>query len=240
VTGLRVGALVGLGSGFIAACMTWDVFRPAAVAVALVLWVFATGPEEVPRPLAVGVCSFLNVLLGSSTSRFYVPGYPQAYYFIALVVGVYTAGVSWFARVEAPRSSRQRLGWAAGVLLTAGFLAQLLPAVRRALSHRLFQAFEPRAAPTNGLEMDLYPYFVLLWSVVIAVPVWRALREPGPGRVQAAGTIGLGGRIGLDALLAFAVVGWPGLLILILLIPTLLLGRSAVTCPPVFHETVSW
>jgi 4-hydroxybenzoate polyprenyltransferase len=33
------------------------------------------------------------------------------------------------------------------------------------------------------------------------------------------------GLIGLDAILAFAVVGWPGLLILLLLPPALLLGR---------------
>jgi hypothetical protein len=225
--GLLVAALVGLGSGFIVVCMTWDVFRPAAVAFALVLYILIAGRIGFPRPLALGVCCFLNVLLGSSTALFYVPGYPQAYYFIALIVGIYMAGISWFARAEAPRSPRCRLCGAAGVLLSAGVLAQLLPAVRRALSHGLFHQFEPQGIPTDSLEIALYPYLVLLWSALIAIPVCRAVREPSPWRVQAVGRIGLQGLIGLDALLAFGVVGWPGLFILILLIPTLILGTSA-------------
>jgi 4-hydroxybenzoate polyprenyltransferase len=225
--GCLAAALVGLGFGFIVVCMTWDVFRPAAVAVTLVLYMLFADRIEVPRPLAVGICDFLHVLLGCSTSRFYVPGYPQVYYFIALIVGISAAGVTCCAPAEAPRSPRWRLCGAAGVLLTAAVLAQLLPAHRRALSHGLFRPFEPQGIPTDGLEMALYPYLILLWSVIIAIPVYRALREPSPPRVQVAGRIGLLGLIGLDALLAFAVVGWPGLLILILLIPALVFGTSA-------------
>src|SRR5262245_30923924 len=51
--GWRVAAMVGLGSGFIVACMTWDVFRPAAVAVALVPYILLAGRNQLPRPLAV-------------------------------------------------------------------------------------------------------------------------------------------------------------------------------------------
>src|SRR5437667_948356 len=124
------------------------------------------------------------------------------------------AGVTWFARAEAIRTSRSHLCRAAGVMLTAGVLAYLLPMTRRALNHGLFAQFEPRGIPTDGLEMAFYPYLLLLWSVVIAIPVYRAVREPSRLHVQAVGRIGLRGLIGLDAVLAFGIIGWPGLFIL--------------------------
>jgi hypothetical protein len=173
----------------------------------------------------VGICHFLNVLLGSSTSLFYVPNYPQAYYFTALIVAIFMAGVSWFVRAGAS-SPRWHFLRAAGVMLTSGVLAYLLPDVRRALSHGLFAQFEPQGIPADGWEAALYPYVLLFWSVIIAIPVYRAVREPSQWRMQAVGRTGLFGLISLDALLAFGVIGWPGLLILILLIPHLSSGHS--------------
>jgi len=222
--GVLVAMILALGLGFIVVCMTWDLFRPAAVAFALILYIF--GHEWIGfEPLAVGICRFLNVLLGTSTSLFYVAGYPQAYYFIALIVGIYMAGVTWFARAESTRTSRSHLCKATAVMLTAGVLACLLPMTRRDLSHGLFAQFEPPGIPTDGLEMAFYPYFLLLWSVIIAIPVYRAVREPSRLNVQAVGKTGLLGLIGLDAVLAFGVIGWLGLLILILLLPHLFSGH---------------
>jgi 4-hydroxybenzoate polyprenyltransferase len=199
--------------------MTWDPFRPVGAAFALVLYIFFGHRWIGFRPLAVGICHFLNVLLGTSTSLFYVSGYPHAYYFIALIVATYMAGVSWLARDEGTRTTRSHLWRAAAVMLAAGVLAYFLPTIRRSISHGLFARFEPWGIPTDGLQMALYPYFLLLWSLIIAIPVYRAIREPSQWHVQAVGRTGLLGLISLDAVLAFGVIGWPGLLILILLIP---------------------
>jgi hypothetical protein len=220
-----VGTILVLGLGFIVVCMTWDRFRPPAVAFALVLYIF--GQDRVaPGHVAVGICSFLNVLLGSSTSLFYVPNYPQAYYFISLIVAIYIVGVTWFARSEATRTTRSHLWGATGLILAAGILAFLLPTVRRNLSHGLFAGFEPYGIPTDGLEIVLYPCLLLLWFFIIAIPVYRAVHEPSRHHVQAVGRTGSLGHIGLDAVLAYGIVGWPGLLILILLIPYVFLGHS--------------
>src|SRR5579872_3056968 len=58
-------------------------------------------------PVAMGACRFFNVLLGASAvgSQTWAP--PQV--FVALAMGVYVAGVTWFARQEAGRSSRSHL-----------------------------------------------------------------------------------------------------------------------------------
>jgi hypothetical protein len=231
VVALLVTAMLVLGVGFILVCVTWDVFRPAVAALALALYILLAERVAFPRPMALGIICFLTVLLGTTTSRFYVPGYLQAYYFIALVVGINQAGVCWFSHSEVPQSPRWRLLGAASMLLAAGGLALLLPAVRRVLSHGLFYKYqiEPQGTPVDGLEIALYPYLALFWSAILAIPVYRAVREPIPDRVQTAGTVGCLGHIGLDALLAFGVVGWPGLLILVLLIPSWIVFRLGGT-----------
>jgi len=205
--------------------MTWDVFRPPAAAFALVLYIFIQGRNGF-GPVAVGICHFLNVLLGTSTSLFYIPDYPQTYYFIALIVAIYIAGVTWFGRVETSQTPRWHFCRAAGVMLSAAVLALVLPEVRRALSHGIFARLEPQGIPTDGWEVVVYRCLLLLWSVIYAIPVFRAFREPSQERAQAVARTGLHGLISLDALLAFGVIGWPGLLILILLISALLLRPS--------------
>src|SRR5205807_10342512 len=54
-------------------------------------------------PVVMGLCRTLNVLLGLSVA----PGWVGAWgLYLALVVGVYIAGVTWFARTEARTSNR--------------------------------------------------------------------------------------------------------------------------------------
>ena len=87
---------------------------------------------------------------------------------------------------------------------------------------------EPVVASEPSLRRVMGPWLLLLfivWATVLAIPITRAILEPTPQRVQLAVKTLILGLIGLDALLAFSVVGWPGLLILLLLIPALLLGR---------------
>src|SRR5947209_4324018 len=92
-------------------------------------------------PLGMGLCRFLNILLGLSAAN---PDEKPWSIHLALVVGVYIVGVTWFARTEARASSRRALTLAAIVMLLALLLAVPLPA---------------RASPEAS--SPLFPYLVV-------------------------------------------------------------------------------
>jgi 4-hydroxybenzoate polyprenyltransferase len=208
----RVAGLLGLilllcGIGFAVWCPDDDgkaVLIAAPLAVCIVLydsWLkhFWIGP------LGMGMCRFLNVLLGQSSETWH-SWTPH----LAAVVGVYIVGVTWFARREAGMSSRRQLVAAASVMVAAVVLALLLPAW---------------FAPSDRVELLPFPYLVISWAFAVGMPVVAAIRCPEPAKVQAAIKRCLMGLVGLDAVLAFAFVGWPALAILLLLLPALWLGR---------------
>jgi 4-hydroxybenzoate polyprenyltransferase len=156
-------------------------------------------------PVGMGVCRFLNVLLGLT-----VVGAPleRAGCLLAFVVGLYIVGVTWFARTEARLSSQAALGGAAGVMLAALLLALPVPA--------LFP---------SGLASPLFPYLLVALGFLIGIPIGKAIAGPTPPQVQAAVRRSLMGLVLLDAVLATAVAGTIGLLVLVLLLPILFLGR---------------
>jgi len=108
-------------------------------------------------PIAMGSCRFLNVMLGASTAEeLWIA--PQLG--IALALGVYIIGVTWFARCEANTSRRSRFQAMTGivfvnvgVMLLASFVATekgegdpqsvliLLAVVALIINRRLFDAF---------------------------------------------------------------------------------------------------
>ena len=57
------------------------------------------------------------------------------------------------------------------------------------------------------------------------MPIIAAIRKPTPKMVQSAVKRSIFGLVLLDAILATAFVGWPGLLIVLLLIPAIWLGK---------------
>ena len=79
-------------------------------------------------PVAMGTCRFLNVLLGLTVTGLPIERWG---WLLALVVGVYIVGVTWFARTEARVSNQAALGAAAAVMLAALLLALPLPALPR-------------------------------------------------------------------------------------------------------------
>src|SRR5262249_28324737 len=113
--------------------------RPASLAILLVVaillydgWLKRTWAG----PIAMGTCRFLNVLLGHSAAG--ALAWPRGAH-LALVVGVYIVGVTWFARTEARMSSQNALRGAAAVMLASLLLALPLPAyVRPGESSPLF------------------------------------------------------------------------------------------------------
>ncbi len=74
-------------------------------------------------PVGMGACRFLNVMLGASAG-----GWDPRHWALAGALGVYIAGVTWFARNEAGKSGRASLAGAVGIidLGLAGVAAHIL------------------------------------------------------------------------------------------------------------------
>jgi 4-hydroxybenzoate polyprenyltransferase len=159
-------------------------------------------------PLAMGTCRFLNVLLGVSACGSLV--WPLGVH-LALIVGLYIVGVTWFARTEAHVSNQNALRGAAAVMLVSLLLALPLPVFLPEGQHSSF----------------LFPYLLVGLGFFIGMPVVRAIDNPVPSFVQAAVKRSLMALILLDAVLATATAGVVGLVILLLLAPSLYLNRKS-------------
>jgi 4-hydroxybenzoate polyprenyltransferase len=211
-TGLLASGLLATSAfGVIDAPKGWaPLVLAACLAVAILLydgWLKRTWAG----PLAMGTCRFLNVLLGWSLAA--AAGWPWAVGFhLALVVGLYIIGVTWFARTEARTSRKALLAGAAGFLLLALLVA--VPVPTGAAGAVPWQATSP-----------LFIYLLVGLGFLVGWPVRRALARPAPERVQAAVKRAILGLVVLDAVLATALVGGVGLVLLILLLPALYLGR---------------
>ncbi len=160
-------------------------------------------------PLGMGACRFLNVLLGLSLAPNL--GWPWGAH-LALVVGVYIVGVTWFARTEAQISNRSALAGAAGVMVVGLLLALAAPVI----------VAEFHLWPRPSI---LFPYLLIGLGFLIGFPVSRAISRPTAPHVQKAVKQAILGLVILDATLASAIAGISGLAILLLLLPALYLGR---------------
>jgi 4-hydroxybenzoate polyprenyltransferase len=204
--GLLAGALTLAGVGFAFAAGSPGLGIALAVAVLL----YDAWLKRTPLgPVAMAACRFLNVLLGLSAIPADAFPLPLRLH-TAGVVGVYIVGVTWFARTEATRSNPLHLSGAAAVILLSLMLAVVL---------------RSRVPGDPGPGAILFPYLLVAFGFAVGVPIRRALKHPGPREVQAAIKRCVLGLVGLDAVLAVAFVGLPGLAVLLLLPPALLLGK---------------
>jgi 4-hydroxybenzoate polyprenyltransferase len=213
----RLGAVLLAAGVLFAAVAGWALSQldpaaraktPIVLAVCLVVAIFLYNgglKRTWCGPISMGLCRFLNVLLGVSASGS-LP-WPRGPH-LALVVGLYVAGVTWFARTEARLSSQAMLRGAAAVMLLSLVLALMLPVPLKA-----------------GESSPLFPYLLVTFGFVVGLPVCQAIADPVPSRVQAAVKRCLMGLIALDAILATGVVGATGLVILLLLAPAVYLNR---------------
>jgi 4-hydroxybenzoate polyprenyltransferase len=213
---LRIGAgllaaavlLAGL-AGWLDDPARWTPFVLAGILSGAILLYDGWLKRTWAGPLGMGACRFLNVLLGLAV----VPGSIGSWGLVlALAVGVYIAGVTWFARTEARASNQEQLLLAAGVMLAGLLLALLLPVL----------AYKRAAEVTTS---PLFPYLLVGYGFVVGIPVGRAIEQPSPFRVQAAVKTAVLGLVAFDAILATALAGNAGLVILVLLPPALYLGR---------------
>src|SRR5262249_6891294 len=127
---------------------------------------------------------------------------------LAGVVGIYIVGVTWFARTEERASNRRQLLAAASVIGMSLVMALVLKA---------------KLPPGTGTAA--FPYLLVLFGFFVGRPIARAVENPGSREVQGAVKRCVLGLVVLDAVLATAFAGVPGLAVLLLLPPALMLGK---------------
>lgn len=189
----------------------WDdeAFALAVVLVASIFLYDAWLKHTWAGPLAMGWCRTANVALGLALLATLPTGVePLTPRLLPAVVGVYIVAVTVLARNEAQTSRRGML------LLTAVFFAA-----------SLVLALYVRAGLPSGYGTVFFPYFLVAFGFWIGIPIAAAYRKPGPREVQRAVKRCILGLVIYDAVLATAFVGLPGLLVLLLLPPALVLGK---------------
>ena len=185
---LALGVVLGIGAAFFVGHL-----RPAVVAALLAAGVvlYDAWLKRTPLgPPAMGGCRMLNVLLGMS-----VMAGPLAAenWLVAGAIGVYVAGVTWFARREAQESRRLPLTLATLVMVLG--IAML--------------AWLPRWSDRLILQVQAEPRrWYLLTGALGVLIVWRCFRaaiEPTPARVRMAVAHCLLSLVMLDAVACYAV-----------------------------------
>ena len=172
-------------------------------------------------PWAMGGCRLLNVLLGMSAAAEPIAA---MHWVIALGVGVYIVGVTWFARTEATESHRGQL--AAALVVMLGGIA-LLAWYPQWSSDDVADVSRPVHALRTG---DRWYWF---WGLMAVMVGWRGLRaviDPLPVYVQGAVKQCLVSLIVLDAAVCMGVRGpYYAASIVLLVVPTMFLGRWIYT-----------
>jgi 4-hydroxybenzoate polyprenyltransferase len=212
--GVALSVLADLGDGF-RGYSTWIAVAIGAGILLYDGWLKRTWAG----PLGMGACRYFNVLLGVSVFPTSVGNWALL---LAAVVGIYIAGVTWFARTEARESKRVELAAGAITMLLALALALVVPAVGPVTRD-----------PETNLPADfqvwlgqlLFPYLLTAFAVFLGVRLVTAIRQPTPGHVQKAVKRCILGLVALDAILATVFVGPLALTLLVLLVPARYLGR---------------
>jgi 4-hydroxybenzoate polyprenyltransferase len=179
-----------------------------AVVLAVLIFLYDSWLKRTPAgPIGMGLCRFMNVMLGLSIAGVPFSSEPFPLH-LAAVIGIYIVGVTWFARTEEAASNRRQLILAACVMLSAVGLAVAIPV----------------HLPV-GSSPWFFPYLLVAFGFIVGIPVVRAINRPEPKHVQTAVKRSILGLVVLDAVLATAFVGPAGLLILLLLLPAAWLGK---------------
>ena len=204
IAGIAAAGKVGVQSLIVAAMLTACIFLYDGFAKKTFL-----------GPVVMGGCRFLNIILGASAQdrAFKVWGgswqFPQLW--IATGLGIYIAGVTWFARQEAAQSNRKHL-LGAWVVVNAGLGVLMAWAIHTTAGR----------ANQRGVLMTLGAVMLLINRLPL-----MAIRDPRPAQVQAAIRVMLLSIIMLDAMLVFIQTenSAAAVVVAALLIPATLLGR---------------
>ena len=206
---LKLGVMLNVAGLGLAAC-AGQLSLQIALLLTLCVWLYDGVLKKTPvAPLLMGSCRLFNVLLGASTSPTEAMWWcPQMH--VAIGLGIYVCGLTWFARQEAKTSARPQL-ISASFVINAG-LATLFGFVH--------------TAPDNS-QRETAMFVLAVISVTIVRRLLRAISQPEPARVQTAIKMMLLSLIMLDATLILFATGTPALAIAValLMVPAFLLAR---------------
>jgi 4-hydroxybenzoate polyprenyltransferase len=210
-------ALVAAGIGF-AALAGWSesAWSSSPLRVALALVVSILGYDAVLKrtivgPLTMGLCRFLNVLLGFTLVDGLDDWLPELGqwdhgWMCAEIVGLYVVGITCFAQRESGESEQLILSLSGVVMLAAFAMA--------------WHVLLDRAWVTWA-----YPAAVIIAATPAACTIGYAIYRPTSQNVQTGVKNAIFGLIVLDATLAMGLAGPVGLWILALAVPAYVLGR---------------
>ncbi len=206
---LWLGVALGAGGGVFVGHL-----RPGVVAALLAAAILLYNGRLKRTPLGpptMGFCRMLNVMLGVNATD--VP-LEAGFWLVAAAIGVYVAGVTWFAQNESRRGKPLQLASATTVMALGISALALLPH----LSDRVLLIL--RQTPQR---------WYLLLGVLGLLIVWRAVRtiiDPTPTKVRMAVAQCVLSIIMLDAVACYAFrdVYWAAL-ILLLFVPAMLLRQ---------------
>jgi hypothetical protein len=188
--------------------------RPIVVAILLAalvviydVWLKAT----LLAPLGMGGCRLLNVLLGMSTASV---AWGASHWVVAIGIGIYIAGVTWFARTEADVSHRVEL--ALSTLVMVAGLATIAS----------FPRWRPEQTMSGYFSFDRwYPFWIML-AALLGLRCVRAIIDPRPAMVQMVVKTCILSLIVIDAAVVYAASGpYLAVAVLALLAPAIFLGR---------------
>ena len=208
-TALRIAVLLNVaGLGLAAAAGQNSLIIAAGLTVAV--WLYDGALKKTPlAPVLMGSCRFFNVMLGASAAapdELWRP--PQLV--VAIGLGLYIVGLTWFARQEARTSNRLQLIGAATVV-NLGFSVLMAWLYHFGGEHR---------------QTALFVLTVILFTILRRLV--RAITEPSPERVQTAIRVMLLSYLTIDATLIFYKTGVAEYAVGVaaLLIPAMLLSKK--------------
>ncbi len=199
-----------LGLGVATALGVGPICGAVALALTVVIYLY-DGPmkKTALAPWLMGSCRALNVLLGMSMAATF--GQPDQL-LIAGGLGLYVAGITWFARCEAKGSDAKLLQFGIAVMAVGIILLGLFP------------WFSDRAILLRGKLM--WPTLLALLMMSVVRRCFFAIANNEPKNIQAAVKHSLFSLIVLDAAVVLAVCGpMYAIGVVALLVPTIFLGK---------------
>jgi len=116
--GIAVAAFISIERGKTGLILVRPTLGCAVALAALILYYNLRAKGTILGPVVMGLCRMLNVLLGCSLDKF-----EYGIWFVPLAIGIYVAGVTWFARDENKTGERPNLLFGAALMtLSAGLL----------------------------------------------------------------------------------------------------------------------
>jgi hypothetical protein len=203
----QVARRLGVGL-FVIGSLAAAIVGPLSLALALAIacsagFYDAIGKHQPLGPLNMGLCRFLNLLLGVSAE----PSLVAERVSLALLLMVHITGVTVLSRGEVWGGQRGT------TLAMFGALATVVVSMA--------------ALGVGGVLPDSsYLLFMAAFTAAVALPTARAYLQPSPRHVGLAVKWGVLGLVLLDAAFAAAYAGpWGGLAVAALLLPSTLIAR---------------